>query len=493
MIKDIFSENYSNAAKAIQKAIEHDVKSEKKEKAREGLKYYSRRHDILDFKLYYFNSEGVMVEEKNRSNIKIPHGYHTELVDQKVNYLASNPIQIKVEDETYQKELEAYFGESFQSLIRDALESAANKGLEYIYTYRKADGKMGFAVADSLGVILVKDEQDMGKELGILRYYTTTIQDKEGKDIEIIKAEVWTDKNTTYFTQEKGKNTYVLDDTAKPNPRPHITLEDDKAYYDGGGLGYIPFFKLQNNKEESTDLEPIKALIDDYDLMACSLSNNLQDFQEAIYVVRGYAGDDLDALTNNLKTRKTIGVDSEGGLEVKTVDIPTEARKVKLELDKEGIYKFGMGFDSSQVGDSNITNVVIKSRYSLLDLKCNKVEPKLRMVLRDLIKVMTDEINTRLSTKYLYQDPQIIITREMMVNEDNIVTNEKAKAETTNQKIETVILSPISEESKLKLVCEILELDFEEEKAKLEAEGPYEVDKNLVSTMMGGDPIGEES
>ncbi len=52
-----------------------------------------------------------------------------------------------------------------------------------------------------------------------------------------------------------------------------------------------------------------------------------------------------------------------------------------MEIDKENIYKFGMAFDSTQVGDGNITNIVIKARYTLLNMKANKTEARLRALL----------------------------------------------------------------------------------------------------------------
>ncbi|WP_366151322.1 phage portal protein, partial [Clostridioides difficile] len=52
----------------------------------------------------------------------------------------------------------------------------------------------------------------------------------------------------------------------------------------------------------TNDLQPIKDLIDDYDMMACALSNNLIDFDHPIYAVRGYEGDNLSSLVTNLKT-----------------------------------------------------------------------------------------------------------------------------------------------------------------------------------------------
>ena len=46
--------------------------------------------------------------------------------------------------------------------------------------------------------------------------------------------------------------------------------------------------------------------------------------------VKGYQGDDLTELQQNLKTRKIIGTDEEGGIEVHTVDVPYQARVAKM-------------------------------------------------------------------------------------------------------------------------------------------------------------------
>ncbi|WP_085829087.1 phage portal protein [Clostridium massiliodielmoense] len=458
----------------LKKSIDRDRVSQSKAKAREGIKYYKGEHEILNYRLFYYDNNGVLKEDKYRSNIKIPHLFHTELVDQKVQYLLSNPIEVVTEDQELQEKLKEYINEDFQETLQNAIEGASNKGLEYVYAYVDSSNKINFQVADSLSVIPVYDELDHYKLKSIVRYYDTKIQD-QNKEVIITKAEVWTDKDVTYYIQDKDSKEFKLDNGIKPNPRPHITLEDEKAYYDGGSFGYIPFFKLQNNKYEKTDLEPIKALIDDYDLMACSLSNNLQDFQEAIYVVRGYPGDNLDELTLNLKTKKTIGVDETGGLDVKTIDIPIAARESKIRLDKESIYKFGMGFDSSQVGDGNVTNVVIKSRYALLDLKCNKAEIRLRKLIRQLLKAIVDDINRRFNTAYNYMDIDINIIRETMVNENDIANNEKIEAEKQGQLINNILTAAtrLDDDTVLKLLCDILELDYEEVKEKIDMQ-PYE-------------------
>ena len=66
----------------ITQLMEADASSEKKLFARKGLKYYEGEHDILNTRLYYYDSDGQIQEDHFRSNIKISHPFFTELVDQ---------------------------------------------------------------------------------------------------------------------------------------------------------------------------------------------------------------------------------------------------------------------------------------------------------------------------------------------------------------------------------------------------------------------------
>lgn len=100
--------------------------------------------------------------------------------------------------------------------------------------------------------------------------------------------------------------------------------------------------------------------------MASSLSNNLIDFDAPIYAIKGFEGDNLDELQTNLKTKKIVGLGEEGGIDIKTVDVPYQARQAKLELDEKNIYRFGMGLNTAGLKDTSATtNIAIKAAYSL--------------------------------------------------------------------------------------------------------------------------------
>ena len=59
----------------IQSLIRDDAISQRKRNAKKGQDYYNGEHEILQYRLYYFNADGVLVEDKTRSNIKISHPF----------------------------------------------------------------------------------------------------------------------------------------------------------------------------------------------------------------------------------------------------------------------------------------------------------------------------------------------------------------------------------------------------------------------------------
>lgn len=456
-------------ADQIKTFIETDRTSTKKQHALEGLRYYEGEHDIKSNRIFFFDAEGNLREDKTKSNIKICHPFFTELVDQAVQYMLSGKDGfIKSDIPELQTFLDEYFNdnEDFMSELYEILTGCIVKGFEYAYAYKRQDERTGFQCADSIGVVEVRAKDTDDQCEYVIFWYV----DRMGKDSKkITRVQVWDDKQTHFFVQEDDGQ-IKPDASQEINPRPHIIYHKDgdaSTYFEG--YGFIPFFRLDNCRKQFSDLKPIKALIDDYDLMSCGLSNNIQDTAEALYVVKGFQGDDLDELMTNIKAKKHIGVDEDGGVDVKTVDVPYQARQAKLELDEKNIYRFGMGFNSNQIGDGNITNIVIKSRYALLDLKCNKLEIRLKQFMRKLLKVVLAEINEEHETDYQQKDVYFDFEREVMTNAADNAQIELTEAQTRQAEITTIlnIREIIGDEEAVKLICEQLDIDYDDIKGNL--------------------------
>lgn len=472
----------------IKRFISDDVTSEKKRLAAVGQRYYEADHDILKCRLFYYNADGELKEDKTRSNIKISHPFFTELSDQLSAYMLSfdeNPIRAKDTEAAkgLQDHLDTYFDDDFWAEIGDLISGAYNKGFEYFYAFKGAENRLCFQCADSMGVIEVREQDTDDGCKYIIYWYIDRIE--KGKK-EIRRIQVWSETDTTYYVQDGNGGNVELDESVEVNPRPHVVFTDEKTGKKlGYPLGYIPFWRLDNNKKQFSGLKPIKALIDDYDMMQCGLSNNLADFDTPLHVVSGFQGDNLDELQQNLKTKKIVGVDAEGDVQVRTVDVPYQARKTKADEDEKNIYRFGFGFNSSQVGDGNVTNVVIRSRYTLLDLKANKMEKRLRKLLKDIIKVVLTEINDAEGTDYQLSDIRFEFTRDIMTNETENIANAKVEAETRQLEVNTIlnIAANVGDEQTLKALCDVMEWDYEELKGQVEELNEEQNTTNAQATL----------
>ena len=460
--------------------------------AKVGQRYYDAEHDIKDYRMFYYNADGQLVEDTYRTNTKISHPFFTELVDQAVQYMLSGEDGIIHSDiPELQSKLDEYFDDDFICELNDVLTGTMSKGFEYMYAYMNKDGRLSFECADSLGVIEVRErDTDDGCEY-VIYWYIDKLT-RENKTIK--RIQVW-DENETHFYVQENDGKLMLDDSEPINPRPHVIYtkeNDNNTYFDN--FGFIPFFRLDNNKKQWSGLKPIKDLIDDYDIMSCGLSNNLADFDYPLHVVKGFNGDDLNELQTNLKTKKMIGVDADGGVEVHTVDIPYDARKVKMDEDEKNIYRFGMGFNSAQVGDGNVTNVVIKSRYALLDLKCNKLEIRLKKFLKSILKIVIDDINRNNYTAYDVSDVWFDFEREIMTNASDNAQIELTDAQKKQTEINTLLslANVLDDETIIQNICDVMDISYEDIKNRLPNDEDDDIEDNTnAQALLNGSGVDE--
>lgn len=454
----------------IKTFMDQDAASTKKQLAKTGQRYYEAEHDIRNFRIFFINADGQLQEDKHKSNIKISHPFFSELVDQAVQYLLSGEGGfVRSDTPELQAEMDAYFNENedFTSELYEVLTGCIAKGFEYAFAYKNKEGRTSFQHADCIGVVEVEARFASDGQAHILFHYLDRI-DKDGK--KIVRIQDWMADQTAFYVQE-GDGKIIKDETEKYNPRPHSFYKkdgDDSIYYES--FGFIPFFRLDNNKKQFSGLKPVKDLIDDYDLMSCGLSNNIQDTNEALYVVKGFAGDNLEELMFNIRGKKHIGVDEDGDVEIRTIDIPYEARQTKLELDEKNIYRFGFGLNTAGLKDTAATtNIAIKSAYSLLDLKVNKLEIRLKQFMRKLLKIVLAEINEANNTDYQQKDIYFSFDRELPVNEQENAQVELIDAQRRQTEITTLLnlATKLDNETLMQQICEQLDLDYNDLKDKL--------------------------
>ena len=112
----LLSEDPNVIAGSLKTAINKDLNSDAKKEAKAGVRYYNHENDILNNRIFYIDDEGNFKEDRFASNIRIPHGFFPEIVDQKTQYLLSNPVEYETEDEGLKNYLAEYYDSEFQGV-----------------------------------------------------------------------------------------------------------------------------------------------------------------------------------------------------------------------------------------------------------------------------------------------------------------------------------------------------------------------------------------
>jgi SPP1 family phage portal protein len=375
----------------------------------EGVRYYENESDITKRKQYAV-IDGQKVEDHDKPNNRIPHGWHKLLVDQKTAYLVGQPINFAADDTKLTEHINEYLGEKWDDVVNELVKSAANKGVEWLHPYIDEEGEFDFIITPAEQCIPIYEDHRKKKLLYMIRYYPHVYVDEE-----TIRVELWDDSQTWYYVKVNGE--YIMDPSVEINPESHFgygTEEDMKGY----GWGRVPFIPFRNNEQEKGDIAYYKQLIDAFDNRVSDNQNSFDDIQELIFILRGYDGQDLGEFMRNLKLYKAIKTDSEGGVDTLQAEVPMTSIDSHLDRLRESIFTFGMGVDtgSDKFGNSP-SGIALKFLYSLLDMKSNTLERKFRQGVQALLWFLCEYLKMSGKGDYSHKDVDFTFRRTMMVNE----------------------------------------------------------------------------
>ena len=442
--------------------------------------YHSENTEIMSRKMliYAETDEGVPYETEDpyKSNNKLPAGYFKLLTDQKVNYSLGKDITVEANDPDA---LNDTLGKGFQRVLKKVATEASKKVVGWLHPYINDKGQFKMMNVPSEQVIPVYQPHDKRALELTIRYYQVSILNEDSGVVRVTRVEVWDEEEVTYY-QENDKTSlfYLLDQQEMfdifrrdfNNPKYHfqkdIKYGQKTTRTEGLAWGMVPFIPLYNNDAEEYDLKPIKAFIDAYDIVNSDFINNLEDFQDIYWILKGYDGTNVSEFLHQVKRYKTLKVSDTGDAKAETIQIPYQARKEAKEGLEQDIFTFGMGVNTNQIGEGNITNVVIKSRFTNLDLKASQFEGELKEFLYTLI----DFVNK-------YRE----INRESPIEVDDIVFNRSViMNEVELLKANQEQLGVVSEDTRLANHPWVSDTDEEVKKMKEESEGDIDLDEPIA-------------
>lgn len=407
---EIIKSSLPNAdSELIKQFIKDDMISPLKRQMRIGQRYFEGKHDICFKKLNEYTIKGKVIDEAtnkekevekiieipNKSLVKVAHRYHWKLVKQKQNYVAGKPITISYEP-IVEKELNReqkrllqkvnkkivdkfwnILGSSFDNFLRETIVNMSNKVNAVWHIYYDEQGGFKYCNTEPLEIIDIYDAKTQKILTDILHNYPIIENGKKKKYVE------WeTALETRYFiedTNELANTQEYLLDISRINPEPHWITQQ---FFNGQlvrinkhSWGKVPYIIIKNNEERQTDLEPLKDLIDAYDLINSNFINNIEDLKEFIYKINGYGAENLVELVEKIKIMGIVrNNDATGSIDIETIPFPYEARQIILKLLEEKIYEFGRGVNTNRaelIGQAP-SGISLEFLYTDLDLKADE-------------------------------------------------------------------------------------------------------------------------
>lgn len=480
----------------IQDLIDSDIQSLQKKNAWDGINYYRARHDILDYVRTYWVDE-VKKEDKIKHNNKIPHPFLQLLINQKTSYICAKPVNVTTKEpdvkdpknptpeekkliqiaQEFQTAIDDQLGDKFNQLIPESVIGTSQKGFEAIKFYIDPNGELRFTIVPAEGCIPIYDTQHQDRLVALIRYYTYQFINAKGEKKDLYKLEYYTDKDVTYWEQQED-GSYIKDPNYLINPAGHFhTYNTQKpGVREQHSWGRVPFVIVKNNPAMTTDLEPIKLLIDSYDKVKSGWINDLEDFDQMIYVLKNYAGvrdetkdgyHELAMVVDSIKKHGIIMVEGEGDVKTLKADIPVEAKEKFLKLTWGEIYYFAEGVDlSADKFGNNPSGVSIEFLYEALNSKADRTIAQLKVALKDFFWFVTKYINMKKNKNY---DPNEIV----FTFSKSVVTNKLETVQMLNQ-------ADLSKQTYYEMISNVTGISAEEELKRKDREEIERTQKALV-------------
>lgn len=343
-----------------------------------GQRYYDKNNDIYNQRPK-FDLDGNV--DLNKPDWRINTNYHQNLVDQKVAYLATNPVSYSCENEKILDTIHDVLDNKWDNKLIDVLTAASNKGVDWIQPYINEDGEFKLFRVPAEQAIPIWTDKEQDTLQAFIRIFRLNDE---------TKVEYWTADDVTYYVYENGQ---LINDY-------YYGANNRQTHFSTGSWERVPFIPFKNNPEEMSDIWMYKSIIDAIDKRLSDTQNMFDESAELIYVLRGYEGEDLKEFMQGLKYYKAINVDAEGGVETIQVEVPVTSTKEYLDLMRSNLIEFGQGvdFQTDKFGSAP-SGVALKFLYTGLDLKANKLKNKATVAIQELLQFIIDFYKLKVDVK----------------------------------------------------------------------------------------------
>ena len=413
-----YGSNVISDIEFFEKEIQEWKVSKKRALMITGDNYYRGEQDILKKTRQAIGENGNTESLTNLPNTKIVDNQYSKMVDQKKNYLYSQPFTLKTENQEYSIELKKIFNKKFNKLLKNLAEDSVNCGIGWLIPYYDEKGQFRFKRFRPWQIIAGwKDEEHTILDYAIRVYPVTVVEGKQTKEIE--KVEIYKQDGIYKYT--------LVNNKLVPDVEPfqvYFTINNEKYSWHN-----LPLIAFKYNDNEIPLISKVKSLQDAINTILSNFNDNmLEDSRNTILVLVNYDGENLGEFRSNLNKYGVVKIKNTqgGGGDLRSLQIEVNAENYKAiyQILKDALIENASGYnakDDRLMGNPNQMNIL--SMYSDIELDCNELETEYQSSFEDLLWFINMHLHNVHKKDFTNEVVDIEFNRNIMISVSEKIQN----------------------------------------------------------------------
>ncbi len=393
--------NSSDKIGFINDAIIEFKASERYKIANIAWAYFSGENvTILERMKWFYNTNGIKQEDFFKANNQIPSAFFPKIIKQECSYLLANGVTM---EDKFKKDL----GKKFDNRIYKSGLYSKIDGVSWTYCHLDSKGKFCEDVWRGNEFVPLFDERTATLMAGI-RFWQLDVN-------KPMFVEFYEQDGITELQSNKQNNLIVTKEKQPYKLIKKIDVLGERI--EGENWSILPIVPLYSGILKKSSLTiSLRNQIDLFDKISSDFGNNLEDAQDIYWILKNYAGQDMEQFLKDYKYYKTIQITDEGEASPHTIEVPHEARKIALEILRKQIYATAMATDMDTLTGGSLTATAIRIATQDLDLKTDEFEINVIDYIENILNIYNEYKGSN-------EEYEFKLIRRTLINDTETIDN----------------------------------------------------------------------
>ena len=368
-----------------------------------------RNVEILRYQKFLYDEAGRKHPDLISPNNKLCSGFFPQFITQQNQYLLGNSVQFE------KPETKTRLGKRFDTDLQKLGRCALLHGKAFGYW---ADRLYVFPVTQ---FVPLYDEIDGVLKAGI-RFWQ--VDNEKPLNVTLYEADGYTQyiyRNSGNAEQTSEKQSYIIRAVESQAFGAEIIGVENYST--------LPIKQLNGNPNQQSELVGIRGQIDAYDRIKSGFANDMDMANFVYWILKNSGGMTDKELTSFVQRVKNIGVvvaeDESAVPEMKTQDIPYQARQVYLEKLEKDLYRDFGALDVTVLQGGQKTATEIQAAYLSVDLKADMYEYELIEFVQSILELLKIDDTPKFKRNRVVNETELVQTVLMKadrLDEETVLT-----------------------------------------------------------------------